>query len=241
MSGITSNPIVPPADESTITRTTGTLAVKDNGIAGTKIAMGSDAQGDILFYNGTDYARLGAGTSGQVLKTQGASANPIWSNQQFNLITTTTVSPAGVTATFSSIPTGYKFLKITGVVKKSSTNISNLKIQMNADTGNNYDYSYFALNGTTVSGASSTAQGAITFAGSATNITDGTNESGLDIEIQQPSTTKQKTVNIKLFYGSGGLQHTSGAWKNTADEITSIVITADQNMADGTVFNLWGA
>lgn len=52
-----------------------------------KMAQGSDlgslsglAQGDIFYYNGTDFARLGAGTSGQFLKTQGASANPTWAD-----------------------------------------------------------------------------------------------------------------------------------------------------------------
>jgi hypothetical protein len=39
---------------------------------------GSDARGDILYYNGSAWARLPAGTSGYVLQTQGASANPQW-------------------------------------------------------------------------------------------------------------------------------------------------------------------
>ncbi len=56
--------------------TTAKLAA--NSVTGAKIAMGSDAQGDILYYNGTDYVRLAAGTSGHFLKTQGAGANPIW-------------------------------------------------------------------------------------------------------------------------------------------------------------------
>lgn len=38
----------------------------------------STAQGDIFYHDGTKLARLAAGTSGYVLKTQGASANPIW-------------------------------------------------------------------------------------------------------------------------------------------------------------------
>jgi hypothetical protein len=40
--------------------------------------ISSTAQGDIYYNNGSAIARLGAGTSGQVLKTQGAGANPIW-------------------------------------------------------------------------------------------------------------------------------------------------------------------
>jgi hypothetical protein len=51
-----------------------------NCVAGTEIAFGSDAQGDVAYYNGTDWARLGAGTAGQILETAGAGANPAWSN-----------------------------------------------------------------------------------------------------------------------------------------------------------------
>jgi hypothetical protein len=39
---------------------------------------GSAVQGDILYYNGTSWARLGYGTSGQVLQTNGSGANPSW-------------------------------------------------------------------------------------------------------------------------------------------------------------------
>ena len=35
-------------------------------------------QGDILIRDATEPARLGYGTSGQFLKTQGAGANPVW-------------------------------------------------------------------------------------------------------------------------------------------------------------------
>lgn len=56
----------------------GTTQIADNAVTGAKISMGSDAQGDILYYNGADYDRLPAGTAGQVLKTNGAGANPQW-------------------------------------------------------------------------------------------------------------------------------------------------------------------
>ena len=60
-----------PADGSV---TTTKLAV--NSVDGTKIAMGSDARGDILYHGATDYARLAKGSSGQVL-TMGAN-DPAW-------------------------------------------------------------------------------------------------------------------------------------------------------------------
>ncbi len=62
------------AADNTIT----SAKIVGNAVTGAKIAMGSDAQGDVLFYGGTDYERLAAGTSGQFLKTQGAGADPIW-------------------------------------------------------------------------------------------------------------------------------------------------------------------
>jgi len=52
--------------------------IASGAVSGPKIAMGSDAQGDILYHNGTNYARLAAGNSGEVLKTQGAGANPAY-------------------------------------------------------------------------------------------------------------------------------------------------------------------
>jgi hypothetical protein len=55
-----------------------TAKIADNSVNGAKIALGSDAQGDVMYYNGTDWARLSAGTSGQFLQTQGGGANPAW-------------------------------------------------------------------------------------------------------------------------------------------------------------------
>jgi hypothetical protein len=42
------------------------------------LSIASTAQGDIYYNNGGAIARLGAGTSGYFLKTQGAGANPTW-------------------------------------------------------------------------------------------------------------------------------------------------------------------
>lgn len=57
---------------------TGATTIQANSVDGTMIAMGSDAQGDVMYYDGTNWVRLGAGTSGHFLKTQGAGANPVW-------------------------------------------------------------------------------------------------------------------------------------------------------------------
>lgn len=70
--------------------------IADNAVTGTKIAIGSDAQGDLLYYNGTDWTRLGAGTSGQFLKTNGAAANPAWaSTSLYEVVTISRFASAG--------------------------------------------------------------------------------------------------------------------------------------------------
>lgn len=46
--------------------------IASNAVDGTKIAMGSDATGDIIKYNGTDYARMAMGSSEQVLRVNTA-------------------------------------------------------------------------------------------------------------------------------------------------------------------------
>lgn len=51
------------------------------------VTFTSEAQGDILYRNATEWVNLAAGTSGRFLKTQGAAANPIWAD--------VTASPAG--------------------------------------------------------------------------------------------------------------------------------------------------
>ncbi len=44
------------------------------------LKIASQAQGDILYFNGTNWVRLPANTDGYVLQTHGAAANPTWSN-----------------------------------------------------------------------------------------------------------------------------------------------------------------
>ena len=49
-----------------------------NGTDGTDVGATLTTQGDILYRDGSGLQRLGAGTSGQFLKTQGTGANPVW-------------------------------------------------------------------------------------------------------------------------------------------------------------------
>ncbi len=56
----------------------GTLTIATNAVDGTNIALGSDAQGDVMYYNGTDWVRLAKGTAGQVLEMNAGATAPEW-------------------------------------------------------------------------------------------------------------------------------------------------------------------
>jgi glycine rich protein len=66
------------------TGVTNTLPISSGGTGQTTKTAAYNAlnpnttQGDITYFNGTNNVRLGAGTAGQFLQTQGTSANPIW-------------------------------------------------------------------------------------------------------------------------------------------------------------------
>ena len=42
------------------------------------LSISSQSKGDIIYYNGYNWARLGAGSAGQILQTNGTTENPEW-------------------------------------------------------------------------------------------------------------------------------------------------------------------
>jgi hypothetical protein len=53
----------------------------DNSVSGGKIEMGSDASGDMLYYDGTNYSRVPIGTNGQFLQVN--ATVPTWTTRHF--------------------------------------------------------------------------------------------------------------------------------------------------------------
>jgi|GEM_PF-6325233 len=92
--GANFNPVVMSGDVSI--GTTGTATIANNSVDGTDIAIGSDATGDLLYYNSSgDYTRLAIGTAGYILASSGGL--PAW-------VASTTIPVAGdVTGTLSNI------------------------------------------------------------------------------------------------------------------------------------------
>lgn len=74
------------------------LARADHTHEVTGLTITGQAQGDILYFNGTSWVRLAPGTAGQVLQTNGAGANPSWTFSPavtpINVATATTTTSA---------------------------------------------------------------------------------------------------------------------------------------------------
>ena len=75
--------------------------------------IGSAAQGDILYRGASAWGRLGAGTSGQFLKTQGAGANPTWDSASAGwTVATPQATTSGTAIDFTGIPSTAKKIAV---------------------------------------------------------------------------------------------------------------------------------
>ena len=61
-----------------VTGTVANIQIAANAVDGTHIALGSDAAGDIMYYNGTNYIRLAKGTASQILTVNSGATAPEW-------------------------------------------------------------------------------------------------------------------------------------------------------------------
>lgn len=127
--------------------TVSTSKIVNDAVNGAKIAMGSDVAGDMLYYNGTDYVRLAAGTDGQVLKMSGGV--PVWSTTpSINNVLTSTGSFVTPKATLDFISPTVNMV-ISNTSQKVLLDVScALGAGGNVATGLNI-YPGYKLNGTT--------------------------------------------------------------------------------------------
>lgn len=84
------------------------------------------AQGDVLYYNGTSWVRLGAGTSGQFLKTNGTGANPAWATVQAGVLAVTSFTNSTRTSLSANNTPNYEMWN--GTVTRTSAT-SNMIMQ----------------------------------------------------------------------------------------------------------------
>jgi hypothetical protein len=115
-----------------------------NGTNGTDVGTTITTQGDILYRDGSGLARLGAGTSGQVLQTGGTGANPSWGT-----VSSDFVKIAGVEATSGS-KISFDNVFATGTYKSYQLKISRFRPSTGSwtkfyfrDSGNDITNSYY--------------------------------------------------------------------------------------------------
>ena len=123
-----------------------------NGTDGTDLGTTLTTQGDIVYRDASGLARLGAGTSGQVLQTGGAGANPSWGSVSSDYVKLATVD---ITSGVSSVSIdgngtwidnntygGYIFyIKHLSTSNDSSSSVVNFRINNSGtaySTGNYY-------------------------------------------------------------------------------------------------------
>ncbi len=226
-----------------LTSPVGTADISDNSITGAKIALGSDAQGDIMFYNGTDWVRLGAGTSGQILQTQGAGANPVWTNAG---------SGAGDLLAANNLSDVDNALTSFNNIKQLSTDIYagvvELATDVEADTGTATDKALTPANVKSLGVSHFTNDSGFITASSSDTLTNKsgdismfTNDSGY-ITASSTDTLTNKSGNVSMFTNDAGyitatltdeqVQDIAGAMFSGN---TETLITATYQDGDGTI------
>lgn len=101
--------------------------------------IGSAAQGDILYRGAANWARLGAGTSGQFLQTLGAAANPQWALPGLVLLTSGTVNNAASLDIVLTAYTGFRAIKFVLSAFVPATDDVELWMRFSTNGGSSYD------------------------------------------------------------------------------------------------------
>lgn len=136
----------------TVPAVAGTSTVTLPAATGTAIVSttSSPAQGDIIYFNGTNWVSLAAGTSGQLLRTNGAAANPSWQTNGWTFVSKTTASNS---ATLDVTDLGsYSAIRITINSLLPATDNTQLLLRFSSDNGatyiatNTYKYANSGIN-----------------------------------------------------------------------------------------------
>lgn len=94
------------------------------------VTPSSPSQGDVLYYNGTNWTSLPAGTSGQFLKTQGTGANPVWATVASKVVQIVTATTTSETNESSG---SYADTTLTATITPTSTSNKVLVVVMHGD------------------------------------------------------------------------------------------------------------
>lgn len=159
------------ADAVEFVAVSGDVAMSATGVMTvTDLTITNEAQGDLLYFDGTNWVRLAAGTNGYILKTQGAAANPVWIDpatlptgiatglsQSFTMeggtnditvsVTTQTVGAGALTIPdFAGVADTYAFITLAQTLKNKTLDDASTKF---GDTADSTKDLFFSLGGAT--------------------------------------------------------------------------------------------
>jgi hypothetical protein len=158
----------------------------------------------------------------------------------YNAISTTTLSSANSSISFTSIPATYTDLRLVLVARAVSTSIS-VDVTFNSDSGTNYSKTLLYGDGNNVSTTRYTNLTQIgTNFGSAF---DATNPGLLTMDLFSYAGSTNKTVLFTVdndLNGSGETQRTVAMWRNTAAINTIALISSANQFKIGTTATLYG-
>ncbi len=210
-------------------------------------------QGDILYRDGSGLQRLGAGTSGQVLQTNGTGANPSWGTVSSDYVKLATVTPSGASSfSFQNYFTSdYDYYEIVGnniFGNNNGTLRCRVEVGGTQDSGSSYDYSAIAPH---VNSGGSNPSGGVG-AWNSTDIRMSYNNFGnsiansgyLTMQIFNPlSTTAYKNFNYQMRSGdtiNGEIGTTyGGARYRSLDALSGLLFFSSGGTITGT-FKLYG-
>lgn len=184
----------------------------------------TEAQGQIIYHNGTEWTALNAGTANEVLKTAGAGANPSWTAQVGALTKTadTVVSGSAVTSidfTGLDLDAAKAYFIVVRLMNASATSRSVSMYFNNDTTATNY---YEQL----IDGDGSTAAAAR--ANNAVVQTMPVSESSTGFYVIAREVGKVKTIGMMTNNDGSALsiQNHSHVWDVTATNVTRITFTS---------------
>lgn len=221
------------------------------GTNGTDLTTTLTTQGDLVYRDGSGLQRLGAGTSGQVLQTNGTGANPSWGtvSSDFVKISETDLSSTGtLNLNWSSVSSTYDNYEIRLQCQLATSNAvqfrgifggSGLATSIYTQAVYNNTMNSSGTPGNSTTGQySSYNQGYVNYVASTADAISAT------FQIINPNqTSKYKHVHIRTVFRDGGTYHNEAIGtiirNTTALDGIQLIFNGTGGASNGKV-SLWG-
>jgi len=163
----------------------------------------------------------------------------------FESISTTTLTTATASVTFSSIPATYTHLQIRYIVRSTQASTeTGINARLNSDTGSNYAWHYLFGDGASFASSGGSTQTSLNLVNvTGASATASAFASGVLDILDYANTSKYKT--LRLFQGwdgngSGRVNLSSGLWMSTSANNAIEFYPSSGNWAQYSSFALYG-